>query len=639
MKFNKSYLGIHINEDHFSNLMNALQIVKKFNVNVLQIFLGDKRLTTLREKMRFTKDQANIIKNFLIKHNIKLFIHAILTLNYCNDPYSMRNRWGIDNLIYDMNTGYFIGASGVVIHLGSHKTPKINITYQQCEKNFIDSIKIVLDETKKINLLLETPVNRKNMVGGTIEGLSHLYNNIPSNYKKRVKICIDTQHIFASGYNLRDKDITINYFKNVDKLIGIKNIGLIHLNDSDKEFDSKINRHQTTQKGFIFSNGGKDSLIYILKYAQLKNLPIVLETKFIGYKDELKNLKKLLDLKDPKHTILKGGLKKKNLKPHILKIFNKILIFHESLGKKGNIATRYRIDSYRKAIKSIKNFKKPIYSSNNVKNLNGIGKGFLEKINEIKNTGTLKIYNNIIKNKSTNAIYQFQKIWGVGPILARKFVNKKIYTINNLKKAIKNKKIILTNQQKIGLNYYNNLKRKIPRDKIKKLTIFLKKLVDNNKILKKFNVKIHNAGSYRMGKNESSDIDLIVTFNNSTQETIQNLFINLLKDNNIYLNILSKGYEKSIFIIKDPLNNNNYVRQMDVAFIDEKNLPWYLLYFASSKDFSKKIRSIASKLGYKLNEKGLFYKKDGKRVNFYPKNEKDIFNFLKVDYVKPEDRS
>ena len=77
---------------------------------------------------------------------------------------------------------------------------------------------------------------------------------------------------------------------------------------------------------------------------------------------------------------------------------------------------------------------------------------------------------------------------------------------------------------------------------------------------------------------------------------------------------------------------------MDIAFIEEKYLPWYLLYFGSSREFSKKIRTIASKLGYKLNEMGLYNKKTGKRIEFNPVEEKEIFDFLKIEYVPPEKR-
>lgn len=78
--------------------------------------------------------------------------------------------------------------------------------------------------------------------------------------------------------------------------------------------------------------------------------------------------------------------------------------------------------------------------------------------------------------------------------------------------------------------------------------------------------------------------------------------------------------------------------QMDVAFIPNYQLPWYLLYFGSSREYSKKIRAYASSLGYKLNEYGLYDKNTGKIIKFIPKTEEDIFKFLKLNYVEPKDR-
>ena len=265
-----------------------------------------------------------------------------------------------------------------------------------------------------------------------------------------------------------------------------------------------------------------------------------------------------------------------------------------------------------------------------------------EKINEIAKTGTLKIYQNALKNKTSNSIKIFQKIWGIGPKLAQDLVNKKIYTIKDLKNAIVKKKIVLTTQQKLGLKYYKDLNEKIPRNEITLYTQLLKKLFENH------NIEIHNAGSYRMGKEVSGDIDIIITLNENSNKIseFQDIFYKTLIENKIIVDTLSKGNEKNIFIVKLPINKKlvpKYskelkYRQMDVAFIDEKYLPFYLLYFGSSRIYSKKIRTIASKMGYKLNDKGLFDKSTGKRISFEPKTEKDIFDFLKIEYVKPKNR-
>lgn len=325
---------------------------------------------------------------------------------------------------------------------------------------------------------------------------------------------------------------------------------------------------------------------------------------------------------------------KKNIKPLILKIFKEILNYHETLGKNSNNKTIYRINSYKKAIKSIEKYKKPIYNSKDVMNIPFIGNKLREKIDLISINGTLNMYEDIKKNNNIKSIKLFQKIWGIGAFQAQNIINNNIYTIKDLKKAIRNNNIKLTKSQLIGLKYYNDLNIKIPRIEIIFYTNKIKEIINNN------NIKIYNAGSYRCGKLKSGDIDLILSYKKYNKLEVKELFYDALKNKNIIIDILSSGIDKSIYIIKieDKKNDFKYFRKMDVAYVEEKYLPWYLLYFGSSKDFSKKIRSIALKLGYKLNEKGIYNKETGIRINFDPDEEKDIFTFLNIEYIPPEKR-
>lgn len=606
------YLGVHIDNNNYKSIIEALNIVKDLGGNVLQIFLGSKYLTSLKEKIILTNDEISEIKSFVKENNIKLFVHSILSLNYCKDPFSKRNEWGIDNLVYDMNLCSKIGGNGVVLHLGTHKTDKMNLTYEESQINFIHSIQIVLDKTKKIPIILETPVNRKFIIGGTIERLAEIYNHIPKKYIKRVKICIDTQHIFASGYNIsKDKELK-KYLDDFNTFIGIENLVLIHLNDSQKELNSRINRHSNIGKGFIFKNN-TSSLKHLIDFGYNNNIPLLMETNYENYRDEIIYLKKLLQ---------------NNIKNVILKIFKEILSYYQSLGKKGNISIKYKIDSYMKAIETIKKYKYPIYSSSNVKNLPSIGKKFCEKIDLIAKNGTLNMYENIKKNSTSKSIHLFQQIWGVGPEQAQYIVNNNIFTIKELKDAVKKNNIKLNEQQLIGLKYYDDLNKKISRSEILNYTNIIKNLIENN------NIKIYNAGSYRIGKKYSGDIDLIISYKKNNGKDLKEIVHHKLK--NMIKEILVNGNEKSIYIIK--IENVKYHRKIDLAYVEEKYLPWYLLYFGSSREFSKKIRNIASKLGYKLNEKGLYYKNNGKKVNFNPSSEEDIFQYLQIDYVPPEKR-
>ncbi len=592
---NELYLGVHYNEEIFAhNILKALIKAKKINANVVQIFNGNKKLTTLSEKIKTSNEEAKDIKSFLKEYKIKLFIHSILTLNYCKDPNSLRNRWGIDNIVYDINSAQKLGAIGVVLHMGSYKTEKIDLSYDECIKNFVKSLIIILKETSKTNIpiLLETPVARKFMICGNTELFLKLYNKIPLKYRMRIKFCIDTQHIFASGYNIRNMNILKDYFEQFDKLIGISNIKLIHLNDSKNEFNVRVNRHQSIGKGFIFSKN-KESLVYILHLAMKRKIPIVLETGVANYVRELKFLKSLV-------FNIRGGSKKKDLKPLLLKIFNALLDYYENNYNKKNIKNKYRIESYKKAIKVLNNFNGPITSSNNVKDLPAIGKGFIEKINSISKSGTLNLYENIKKNnrsiKLIDAVKTFKNIWGVGDILAKKIVNKKIYNIKMLKDAVEKGDLVLTRQQMIGLKYYDDLNKKIPRGEV---TVYTKKLKE---LLKKYNVNIYNAGSYLAKKEFCGDIDLIISY--SKDYDLVNLkkeIYEIMKKESIIKETLSSGSEKSIYIVK--LDDYKYYRKMDIAFVKKKYLYFYLLYFGSGRDFSKKIRAIASKKGYKLNEK------------------------------------
>ena len=622
MSSKELYLGIHIDTPNYKNILDALHITRKKGANIMQIFLGNKTLTTLKEKFRYTSEEIKEFKSYLKRYNMKFVVHAILRLNYCNDPTSKRNLWGLENLIYDMNLCHKLGGIGCVVHMGTFKTKKINITSDQCMTNYVNSLIAVLDQTKKIPIILETPVNRDYVIGGTTEDLGKLFHLIPEKYRKRIKTCIDTQHIFASGYNLRTIDKAEEYFKNYDKNIGIKNIGLIHLNDSAKEFNSGIDRHETIGKGFIFSKNN-EAITFIINFAKQHNIPLILETNYEYFNSELRFLKSLQS----------GGKeikkKKKNIKKTVLKILKEILYYYETLGKKGSLETKYRIESYRKALKTLEDYDGPIYSSNNVKNLPSIGKGFCEKINKIAKNSTLNIYENIKKNTTYKSLHFFQKLWGIGPEVAQKIVDQKIFTLKDLKRALKDGKIILTEQQLYGIKYYEDLKRKIPHDLITKYTNFIKKLVETSEI------KIHNAGSYRAGKKESGDIDLILTYNGKmSAEKAQTIFYNTLKDHGVISETLSTGKQKSMYIVKF----DKYYHKIDIVFIEESQLPWYQLYFGSSRDFSKKMRSIVAKMGYKLSEKGLFDRVSGKKIDFFPKDEKDIFDYLKLDYVKPEDR-
>ena len=108
---------------------------------------------------------------------------------------------------------------------------------------------------------------------------------------KEIGVCFDTQHAFASGYDLRTKANVDKTFKDFDKIVGLKKLILSHCNDSKTELDSHKDRHEHLGKGLI----GLKGVEAIVKHPKLGHLDLILETPFDddGVKEDLEILKKL----------------------------------------------------------------------------------------------------------------------------------------------------------------------------------------------------------------------------------------------------------------------------------------------------------------------------------------------------------
>jgi len=610
-------IGSHMNrkEKNYDNIVDIIKGEHKIGGNIIQIFLGSSVKTTLSEKIKLSDIEIKEIKQCKKKYNMYIVIHGILTLNLCS-PIEKRYLWNINNLIYDLELNEKINGLGVIIHMGIKKTKNFDLSYDIAELNFVKNIKNVLKQTSKLKsrIILETSCGEQNKIGGTLELFAQLYKKFNSITRKRIGICVDTAHIFAAGYNINSEDGMVKYWDDFDKLIGIENCTIIHLNDSKAEFCSCIDRHETIGKGNIFKDSA--SLKVLINIANKYNIPIVLETNSEFFKDEIELVKKL-----------SGN----NMKDIIIDIFEKMYEFYSKVGNEGNNKTAFRALSYKKVLNGLKSYKHPIYSIDDVKNINGIGERSLEKIDEIIKTGTLKILQNISSDPKIKAKQEFQNIFGIGPKIAKKIVDKyNILTIKDLKKAYKNNIINLTDKQIIGIKYKDDLLQKIPRNEIEKWDKLVKTSFND------VNINTVLVGSYRLGKKESGDIDIIIYSDKYDKQHMMDIFLKNFKKYILY--VLSNGINKIMLLIKD---KNGLVRHMDIIFINTKELPWWLLYFGSDVTFSRNIRAYASKKGYKLNEKGLFKKtKDNKykRVNFNPKNEEEIFTYLGLDYVKPENR-
>ncbi len=273
----------------YSDFEKFIKHIKNAGGNAIQIFVGDNISTTLTTKARFTNEEFKKAKE--ITKGMKKYIHASLTLNYCN-PLIKKYQWGLDNLIYDMNFGAKMDVIGCVLHMGVIFKDRYllkNFTKEAFE-NMKKSIEYVLERTpKKIKIILETSAGQKNKIGTLIEDFAKIYKMISPKYRSRVKICIDTCHIFVAGYPIHTPAGIKSYFQQFKKQIGMKHVELIHLNDTKAEFDSHLDRHYNLLLGNIFT---KETLKLLL--TEIKNKPMILETRKLDYyRKEIKLVKQL----------------------------------------------------------------------------------------------------------------------------------------------------------------------------------------------------------------------------------------------------------------------------------------------------------------------------------------------------------
>lgn len=263
------YIGSHINED---DILVSVDIAKLYKLNCLQIFLHDPKE---RKINHLDTDTVSQFSNDIKQNNINLFVHSSFMINIARpwDKYT----WWINNLIDSIKLCHRLGAKGIVLHFGK----KLDIDIKHAYNNMFTSLVYVISKTKKykdIMILLETPARQGTEMCYTIDDLAYFYNKFKRNdmLKNRIKICIDTCHIFAAGHDIKTSLGITTYISDFDKKIGLDNIKLIHLNDSYHPFDSHIDRHDNIGKGYI----GSDSLQIFYNFFK-NRVPIILETPSI----------------------------------------------------------------------------------------------------------------------------------------------------------------------------------------------------------------------------------------------------------------------------------------------------------------------------------------------------------------------
>ena len=195
-------------------------------------------------------------------------IHAVYLINCATADGELRRK-SLESLVHALRIGDGIGASGVVLHSGAAKGDPVDVAL----KRACGVISAALDETESCDLLLENTAGSTGLLGRDVGELAELLERAGGG--SRLGICLDSCHLFGSGYDVRDAETLAALLDELDAEVGIDRLRCLHVNDSAVALGANRDRHATMGDGEL----GAAGLGTFLSEPRFEGLPAILETK------------------------------------------------------------------------------------------------------------------------------------------------------------------------------------------------------------------------------------------------------------------------------------------------------------------------------------------------------------------------
>ena len=246
----------------------------------------------------FTKNQRQWVAKDLSEEDIKKFKDNLKSVGILpkhilpHDSYLInlgqpeldKRQKSLDAFIDEIKRCHQLGLDRLNFHPGSHlqKLSKRDENYEDnliyaeevCLSAIANSMNKAIEATKDTDVILviENTAGQGTNLGYKFEHLAFLIDKVQD--KSRVGVCIDTCHMFSSGYDMRTKEAYDESFKKFDEIVGFKYLKGMHINDSKAKFESRVDRHNSIGKGEI----GLDAFKFIMNDPRMDDIPLILET-------------------------------------------------------------------------------------------------------------------------------------------------------------------------------------------------------------------------------------------------------------------------------------------------------------------------------------------------------------------------
>lgn len=277
-------MGFHVSIT--GSISNSIKNAESIGCTAFQIFTRNPRSWRAKSlEMNDVKEFKSKINDSYIDKN-DVVVHIPYLPNFAAPDGESYNK-SKDVLAEEIIRCFELDIPFLILHLGSHlgfgEKNGINQIVNAC--NFaLDNFHSSYRRHLRLNILIENSSGQKNSIGSKFEEIRDILDVLND---RKFGVCFDTCHAFASGYDLRTAEKVIDTMNSFNDIINIKNLKVLHLNDSKGKINEKKDRHQHIGLGSI----GKEGLMEVLKNKHVQNIPIIMETPNDGIQGDKENMK------------------------------------------------------------------------------------------------------------------------------------------------------------------------------------------------------------------------------------------------------------------------------------------------------------------------------------------------------------
>ncbi|MBE0491574.1 MAG: deoxyribonuclease IV [Sulfurospirillum sp.] len=260
------YIGAHVSSS--GGVFNAPINAQNIGAKAFALFTKNQRRWDAKplEASDIVKFKENLQKSQIKPKHI--LPHDSYLINLGHPDVALQKK-SLEAFIDEVQRCEQLGLEKLNFHPGSHLK---QISEEECLQRISESMNVALQKTHDVKLVVENTAGQGSNLGYKLEHLGYLMQN--SIDKARVGVCLDTCHLFTSGYDFRSEKTYEKLMNSFDTIVGFEYLAGMHLNDSKPDLGSRVDRHESIGQGKL----GLEAFKFIMNDKRIDDIPLILET-------------------------------------------------------------------------------------------------------------------------------------------------------------------------------------------------------------------------------------------------------------------------------------------------------------------------------------------------------------------------